>query len=100
MYYVYFLTNKTNTTIYIGVTNDLARRISEHKTGIIEGFSKRYRLHKLVYFEEYESIDDAIVREKQLKNWHRVWKLDLIRNNNPKMDDLFIKYRDAESSSA
>lgn len=88
MYYVYFLTNEYNTTIYIGVTNNLERRITEHKRKILEGFSKKYNLQKLVYFEEYSNVTDAITREKQLKNWHRSWKMNLIKGQNSDMHDL------------
>jgi putative endonuclease len=94
-YYIYILTNHTNTTFYIGVTNNLTRRMHEHKYELIEGFSKRYKLKKLVYFEYCSSAIDAIAREKQLKNWHREWKLNLIRSANPEFKDL-----DAETSSA
>ncbi len=94
-YYVYILTNKLNTTFYIGVTNSLERRIFEHKNELIEGFSKRYKLKKLVYFEDCSTINDALIREKQLKNWHRLWKLNLIKSMNPDFKDL-----DAETSSA
>lgn len=94
-YYVYLLTNSTNTTFYIGVTNNLSRRMYEHKNELIEGFSKKYKLKKLVYFEACNSIHDALVREKKLKNWHRNWKLNLIRTLNPNLKEL-----DAETSSA
>ena len=87
-YYVYILTNRTNNVLYIGVTNNLERRVFEHKLGLIEGFSKRYKLTKLIYFEESLSVVDAIVREKQLKNWHREWKLNLIKSINPGLKDL------------
>lgn len=87
-FYVYILTNKRNTTLYIGMTNSLERRMREHKTGYNEGFSKKYRLTKLVYYEEYNSPLDAIYREKRLKNWHRAWKLNLIRQHNPDFHDL------------
>lgn len=87
-YYVYILTNRTNNVLYIGVTNNLERRVFEHKHGLIEGFSKRYKLTKLIYFEESLSVVDAIVREKQLKNWHREWKLNLIKSINPGLKDL------------
>lgn len=70
-FYIYILTNKTNNVLYIGVTNNLARRIFEHKNKLIEGFSKKYNLTKLVYFEQTDNIESAIKREKQLKNWHR-----------------------------
>jgi putative endonuclease len=87
-YYIYIITNSSNKTLYIGVSNDLTKRIFEHKNGIIKGFSKKYQLKKLVYFEDFNNIDDAIKREKQLKNWHREWKLNLIKNINPTLKDL------------
>ena len=88
MYYVYILTNKGDRVMYIGVTNDLARRIWEHKNEVNEGFTKRYHVHKLVYFEEYSSIEDAIAREKQLKGLSREKKNMLVRSNNPQFTDL------------
>lgn len=88
MYYVYIITNFLNTVFYIGVTNDLERRMYEHKHELIEGFSKKYKLNKLIHFEEFSSIKDAIAREKQLKNWHREWKLSLIKKINPELKDL------------
>lgn len=91
-YYVYILTNKNNTTFYIGVTNNIVKRLFEHRTGLIEGFTKRYRLKKLVYLEEYNDVNEAIAREKQLKNWHREWKLNLIRRVNPEFNDLSVFY--------
>ena len=86
--FVYILTNKYNTTLYIGVTNDLKRRIAEHKLHINSGFSDKYNVEKLVYYETHEQMYDAISREKQLKNWHRKWKEDLINENNPEWNDL------------
>jgi len=88
-YYVYILTNFRNTTFYIGVTNDLIRRIYEHKNEVVEGFTERYKLKKLIYFEEYQDPKEAIAREKQLKNWHREWKLNLIKTVNPTFLDLY-----------
>ena len=85
---VYILTNKNKTTLYIGVTRNLQRRIAEHKLHINEGFSKRYNLDWLVYYEVYERLDTAIKREKQLKNWHRKWKEALINEFNPTWEDL------------
>ena len=87
-YYVYILTNKSNNVLYIGVTNDLIRRISEHKTKLVEGFTKKYNLQKLVYYEATNDIESAINREKQLKNWHRDWKMNLIDQFNPDWKDL------------
>lgn len=87
-YYVYIITNKLGGVLYIGVTNDLNKRIFQHKEKIIDGFSKRYNLTKLVYVEEFSSPIEAISREKQLKNWHRTWKENLIATQNPNWDDL------------
>ena len=87
MYYVYILTNKTNRLLYIGVTSDLHRRIFEHKFEQIEGYTKRYHIHKLIYFEEYSDINAAITREKQLKKWTRTKKNLLIEATNPNWDD-------------
>jgi putative endonuclease len=87
-YYVYILSNNKNGTLYIGMTNDIERRIYEHKNGLVEGFIKRYGLSKLVFCEFYKYVNDAIKREKQLKNWHRQWKINLIEENNPNWDDL------------
>ena len=87
MYYVYILTNQTDKVMYIGVTNDLRRRLCEHKNEQIEGFTKRYHVHKLVYYEEYHEINDAIAREKQLKGWKREKKNALVATKNPNLDD-------------
>ena len=88
MYYVYILTNKTNQVLYIGVTNNLSRRMFEHRNEQIEGFTKRYHLHKLVFFEEFSDIKDAIACEKRLKNWKRSKKNILIESKNPEWRDL------------
>ncbi len=87
-YYVYILTNKTNSTLYVGVTNNLIRRVEEHKNGVVEGFTKRYNIHKLVYFEITNDIESAIEREKKLKLWSREKKNRLISLNNPTWQDL------------
>lgn len=87
-YYVYILSNYTNTTLYIGVTNDLKRRIYEHKNKLLEGFSANYNLNKLVYYEETSDVKSAIQREKNLKKWNRDWKNELIKKMNPNFDDL------------
>jgi putative endonuclease len=88
-YYVYIICSKRNGTLYIGVTNDLIRRITEHKNGEVAGFSKKYDVHQLVYFEETSDVTAAITREKQLKKWKRAWKLKLIEQTNPDWKDLF-----------
>ena len=89
---VYILSNISNTTLYIGVTSDLRKRIWEHKNKVYDGFSAKYNLQKLVYFETTESIKTAIIREKQLKNWRRQWKLNLIKSKNPNFDDLSLEW--------
>ena len=96
--FIYILTNKNNTTLYIGVTENLLKRIFEHKQKNIDGFSKKYNLTKLIYYEFFENIILAIEREKQLKNWHRDWKLNLIRKSNPEFRDLYQTLIDAETS--
>jgi putative endonuclease len=87
-YYIYIITNKYHSVFYIGVTNNLKRRVYEHKNKLIEGFSKKYNLTKLIYFEYFNDINSAIRREKQLKNWHRDWKLNLVKSVNPNLNDL------------
>ncbi len=87
---VYILTNKTNTTFYVGVTSNLKKRIYEHKNKLIKGFSSTYNTNKLVYFELTESIEAAIIREKQIKRWHRNWKINLIKELNPVFEDLSL----------
>ena len=88
-YYVYILASRRNGTLYIGVTNDLVRRVYEHKNDVIEGFTKKYGVHNLVYYESGEDVNSAIQREKQLKFWHRKWKIRLIEETNPEWKDLF-----------
>ncbi|MEH0671465.1 GIY-YIG nuclease family protein [Vibrio owensii] len=85
---VYILTSKNNSVLYIGVTSQLAQRIWQHKNGVVEGFTKKYNVHKLVYFELFEDMATAINREKRLKQWKREWKLDLVRKMNPDFLDL------------
>ena len=87
--YIYILTNKKNGTIYTGVTNDIIRRVFEHKQGFVDGFSKKYDLKRLVYFDSFESIYDAITMEKRIKRWRREWKLALIEKLNPEWQDLY-----------
>ena len=87
-YFVYILGN-SRPTLYIGVTNNLVRRIWEHKKGFVDGFTKKYGLTKLLYFGQFTYVEDAIKREKQLKHWNRKWKLDLIKKTNPQFKDLY-----------
>lgn len=99
-YYIYILTNKPKGILYIGVTNNLKRRILEHRSGKIPGFTQKYHLKTLVYIECYTYIEDALRLEKRLKHWHRDWKIGLIEKNNPNWCDLFDKYfLDPETSS-
>ena len=88
-YYVYIMTNKKDGTLYIGVSNDLVRRVYEHKNGFVDGFTKKYRLHHLVYYEAYNVSTEAILREKQMKKWYRRWKIELIEKINPEWKDLY-----------
>ncbi|MDZ7683229.1 MAG: GIY-YIG nuclease family protein [Fodinibius sp.] len=87
--YVYILTNKSKSTLYIGVTSFLDKRILDHKHGEGSKFSAKYNLEILLYYEKYPNIGEAIEREKQLKNWHRDWKLNLIKETNPDLEDLW-----------
>ncbi len=89
MFYVYIMTNRMHGTLYVGVTNDIARRAWEHREGVVEGFTKKYGLKMLVHVEEFQSIDDAIHREKRLKHWNRAWKVALIEKTNPNWEDLY-----------
>ena len=87
--WVYIMTNKVNGTLYVGVTSDIARRAWEHRTGVIDGFTRRYGLKRLVYCERHDTIILAIQREKAIKHWLRPWKIDLIQSVNPAWDDLY-----------
>ena len=89
-YYVYILSNRRDGVLYVGVTNNLHRRMYEHKNKLIKGFTKRYNLDKLVYYDHTTDISLAITREKQLKQWKREWKIALIEKNNPEWKDLVI----------
>jgi len=88
-YFVYILASKRNGTLYIGVTNNLLKRVHQHKNDIAEGFTKKYNVHKLVYYEMFGRIQDAITREKRMKKWKRQWKMRLIEESNPNWEDLF-----------
>ncbi|MBF0521916.1 MAG: GIY-YIG nuclease family protein [Candidatus Omnitrophica bacterium] len=89
-YYVYILASQKHGTLYIGVTNDLLRRVYEHKNNFIKGFTEKYCVYNLVYFETTDSVGSAIGREKQLKKWNRQWKIRLIEKNNPEWKDLYV----------
>ena len=88
IYAIYILTNYNETTFYIGVTGDLQKRIWEHKNKIVDGFTKKYNVDKLVYYELTDNIETALNREKQLKCWHKQWKINLIKEINPEFKDL------------
>lgn len=88
-YYVYILASARNGTLYVGFTNDLIRRVYEHRNDLIRGFTQQYGVHRLVYFQETPDVESAIAREKQIKNWRRSWKLKLIEDSNPDWSDLW-----------
>ncbi len=88
-YSVYILSSKKNGTLYIGVTDNLKRRVWEHKNNKVDGFTKKYNIHFLVYFEIHNNPESAIKREKQIKKWNRLWKIDLIEKKNPNWNDLY-----------
>ncbi|WP_420717579.1 GIY-YIG nuclease family protein [Emcibacter sp.] len=87
--FVYILANKKHGTLYVGVTSDLVRRIYEHRNDLVEGFTRKYSIHRLVWFETHEGIEAALVREKQIKNWKRAWKIEAIEEKNPDWRDLY-----------
>jgi len=91
MYYTYITASRHNGTLYIGVTSDLVKRTYEHKQKFVKGFSQKYNIDKLVYFEQHLDIKSAIAREKQLKKWNRAWKIKLIEKENPNWNDLYGK---------
>ena len=89
-YYVYILASQRNGTLYIGVTSNLIKRVYEHKNNLVGGFTQKYDVHRLVYFETTDDINNAIRREKQIKKWNRDWKIELIEKNNPDWRDLYF----------
>jgi putative endonuclease len=91
VYWIYVLASRRNGTLYVGVTNDLSRRVREHREGLIPGFTRKYGVKLLVYFEVHYDISVAILREKRIKRWHRRWKLDLIEAQNPQWRDLWAE---------
>ena len=88
-YHVYIMTNRKDGTLYIGVSGELLDRVGQHRSGSIPGFTKKYNLTRLVYFEAYDDPENAILREKRMKKWNRAWKVDLIERKNPDWDDLY-----------
>lgn len=93
-YFVYILASKRNGTLYLGITNNLLKRVYEHKNNLIEGFTKKYNIHTLVCYEVYNGIYDAIAREKRIKKWNRRWKIELIEKFNPEWEDLYYHLTD------
>jgi len=90
-YFIYILASKRNGTLYVGVSNNLVKRVYEHKNNLVEGFTKKYQVHNLVYYEQTSDIQTAIAREKQLKKWSRRWKIGLIEKLNPSWKDLYVE---------
>jgi putative endonuclease len=90
-YFVYIVASGKQGTLYTGVTNNLIRRIYEHKEGLVDGFTKKYRVHRLVYFERHIDIREALLREKVIKKWRREWKFNLIERDNPHWVDLYLE---------
>ena len=88
-YYVYILARQRNGTLYVGVSSDLIKRTYQHKNDLVDGFTKEYQVHNLVHYEQFNDVNEAIAREKQLKNWQRKWKLELIEESNPDWEDLY-----------
>jgi putative endonuclease len=88
-YAVYMLATRKDGPLYVGVTNDLVRRVFEHRSGAVRGFTWQFNVHRLVWFELHDSIEAAITREKQIKRWHRAWKVEMIERGNPAWDDLY-----------
>ena len=90
--FVYIMASKRNGTLYVGVTSDLAQRVGQHKSGLVEGFTRRYTVHTLVWYEKHDSIETAIHREKDIKKWNRSWKIELIETGNPQWHDLSVDF--------
>ena len=92
IYHVYIMASNPYQTLYIGITSDLIKRVWQHKNKIIKGFTSKYGVNKLVYFEEFNEVEQAIIREKRLKTWKREWKIELINNFNPQWKDLYLEW--------
>ena len=91
-FFVYIMASKRNGTLYIGLTDDITRRVAEHKNKIFKGFTAKYNISMLVYFEEHETYEEAYTRERQMKKWKRIWKLNLIEKDNPDWKDLSLDW--------
>lgn len=89
MYYIYILASKKDGVLYVGITNNLIKRVFEHKNNLVKGFTQKYFVHKLIYFEDTNDVNSAIIREKQIKKWKRGWKIELIEKTNPEWNDLY-----------
>ncbi len=98
-FYVYIMCSGRNGTLYTGVTSNLIKRIYEHKNGLVEGFTKRYGVHRLAWYEVHQTADMAIIREKQIKKWNRKWKMELIEKNNPDWSDLYNELVNIKASA-
>ncbi|MDE3060355.1 MAG: GIY-YIG nuclease family protein [Pseudomonadota bacterium] len=96
-YYVYLLTNKAYGLFYVGITDDLVRRIWEHIHGMRDGFTKKYGIHRLVHYEVFDNVQDAMNRENRLKRWNRTWKIEMIEKNNPEWNDLYNVFCEAHA---
>jgi len=93
-FYVYILASQRRGTLYVGVTSNLIKRVYEHNSGLVDGFTKQYGVHRLVYYEIVENAESALMREKQIKKWNRAWKLKLIEESNPEWKDLYDSLRE------
>ena len=98
-YFVYILASKRNGTLYIGVTSNLLKRVDQHKNNLVEGFTAKYGVHQLMYYQRYRNVNEAIKREKRMKKWNRQWKIGLIEKANPEWRDLFDGLVEAEPST-
>lgn len=96
---VYIMANRRNGTLYVGVTSDLIKRVWEHRSDFVAGFTQKYSVHRLVYYEQHQTMDTAITREKRLKRWRRAWKLELIEKINPNWNDLWPAIIGSESDN-
>ena len=99
-YYTYILASKRNGTVYVGVTSDLVKRVYQHRNNLVDGFTSKYQVHRLVYYEQHRDVLSAIHREKRLKEWQRKWKLALIEKHNSKWRDLYLEIAGSRGQAA